>query len=107
EIVANLATALGHFLNFALELYALNQAETEALWARGWAALGKAAAAQSRQLAESEPARRFLGLLMQAIASGRAHVARPDGREPNCAEAWGWRRTPSAPGDSATEEWHQ
>src|SRR5205823_8075531 len=71
----------------------LEDAECDGLWRRGWAALGKAAAAQAHHQAGAEPARRFLELLRGAIASGRAHLAGPTGDRPDVVQsAWGWRR---------------
>lgn len=48
--------------------------------------------AQARFVAEASPPARFLSLLTSAIASGAAHVAGMDGRQPATAPAgWGWR----------------
>ena len=92
EIVANLAVGLRYFLRFAVDECAVTEPEADALYKRGWGALGEAAAEQARFQAGAEPAGRFLELLISSIASGRAHVAGPDGGAPrNNAEAWGWR----------------
>ena len=40
-------------------------------------------------------------LLSSALASGRAHVASPDGGAPEAPEAWGWHRT----GDGCKGRW--
>ncbi len=53
--------------------------------------MGEAAAAQRQHQAAGEPTRRFRELLSAAVASGRAHLAGPDGDEPASPEAWGWR----------------
>jgi Domain of unknown function (DUF3854)/Domain of unknown function (DUF927) len=90
-IMADLALGLRYFLLFANEVGAVSEAEAEELWVRGWLALGEAAADQSQHQAASEPTRRFRELLTAAVASGRAHLAGPNGHEPASPEAWGWR----------------
>src|SRR5919107_153296 len=104
-IVADLALGLRHFLLFANEAGALSEAEAEELWARGWLALGDAAAAQSQHQSANEPTQRFRELLSAAIASGRAHVADPGGDRPNKPEAWGWRPAVVGSADFEREEW--
>src|SRR5262249_20591581 len=62
-----------------------------------WAALLEVAAAQGEHLRDAEPTAQFLRLLAGALASGRAHVACPDGTAPAEPKGWGWRdeETPS------------
>jgi hypothetical protein len=91
EIVANLALGLRNLLMFALDVGAVTPEEAKALWRRGWKALGVAATSQSQHQVAQEPTRRFLELLSAAIASGRAHVADPEGEMPKNPKAWGWR----------------
>jgi hypothetical protein len=105
RIVADLALGLRYFLLFAHDAGALTAEEAERLWLRGWAALGDAAAAQGQHQAAGEPTRRFCELLSAAIASGRAHVAGPEGDEPEKPGAWGWRRATVGTGDYEREEW--
>lgn len=105
DIVANLAVGLRYYLAFAQEAGALTAGEADALWERGWQALGQAAALQSGHQAAEEPTRRFLELLAAAIASGRAHVAGPDGGPPDEPQAWGWRHVVVGTGDNEREEW--
>src|SRR5262249_24542971 len=50
-----------------------------------------AGAAQTEHVQAVEPTALFLRLLTATLASGRAHVAGPNGREPASPEAWGWR----------------
>ena len=50
-----------------------------------------AAAAQAGHVQAAEPATQFLRLLTAALASGRVHVAGPNGKEPDAPEVWGWR----------------
>lgn len=40
-----------------------------------------------------------------ALASGRAHVAGPEGGEPTTPEAWGWREVVIGAGDNERQEW--
>jgi hypothetical protein len=101
-IVADLALGLRYFLLFANESGAIDSKTARELWARGWRALGEAAPGQSQHQVAGEPTRRFRELLSAAIASGRAHVANPEGGEP---EAWGWRQATVGNGDLEREEW--
>jgi hypothetical protein len=103
--VADLALGLRHFLLFAHDAGALTAEEAERLWLRGWAALGEAAAVQGQHQAAGEPTRRFSELLSAAIASGRAHVAGPEGDEPEEPGGWGWRRATVGTGEYEREEW--
>src|SRR5215217_7222240 len=104
-IIADLALGLRYFLLFANEVGALSEAEAEKLWMRGWCALGKAAAAQSQHQAAGEPTGRFRELLSAAVTSGRAHVADPEGGEPQNPDAWGWRAVSFGSGDFEREKW--
>lgn len=105
EIVAHLAAGWWAFLAYAAAAGAVTADERAALWARGWAALGEAAGGQVRHQASGEPAGRFLDLLRAALGSGAAHVADPDGEEPDEPGAWGWRRKVVGTGDNARQEW--
>src|SRR5215211_3397756 len=104
-IVADLALGLRYFLLFAHESGAIDSETTRKLWARGWRVLGEAASGQSQHQVAGEPTRRFRELLSAAIASGRAHVANPEGGEPEVPEAWGWRQATVGSGDFEREEW--
>ena len=104
-IVADLALGLRHFLLFAHDAGALTAEEAELLWLRGWVALGEAAAVQGQFHVAGEPTRRFCELLCTAIVSGRAHVADPEGDEPEDPGAWGWRRATVGTGDYERDEW--
>jgi hypothetical protein len=104
-IIADLALGLRYFLLFAHESGAIDSEKARELWTRGWRALGEAASGQSQHQAAGEPTRRFRELLSAAVASGRAHVANPEGGEPEVPEAWGWRRASVGSGDFEREEW--
>jgi hypothetical protein len=104
EIVANLMVGLRYFLRYAAEVGAVSADEAKRLEAAWWAALGQAASAQAEHHEASECTNRFQALLRAALASGEAHVAGPDGREPENPAAWGWR--PIVVGGATTrEEW--
>ena len=104
-IVADLALGLRYFLLFANESGAIDSEKARELWARSWRALGEAASGQSQHQKAGEPTRRFRELLSAALASGRAHVANPEGGEPEVPEAWGWRQATVGSGDFEREEW--
>jgi hypothetical protein len=96
EIVANLLVGFRMYLRFAKETGAISPEDAAALLIRGEIALHAAAGAQTEHQTDQEPASRFLALLRAALASGRAHVAAPNGRRPDPAEPWGWRQSSAA-----------
>ena len=110
-IIADLAVGWRAFLRYAQGVEALTPHEADALWQRGWAALGQAAAVQAQHQAASEPASRFVELLGAALASGQAHVAAADGNAPErpddeeMPKQWGWRLRIIGTGDNEREEW--
>jgi hypothetical protein len=103
--VADLALGLRYFLLFAHESGAIDSERTRELWTRGWRVLGEAASGQSQHQEAGEPTRRFRELLSAALASGRAHVANPEGGEPEVPKAWGWRKATVGSRDLEREEW--
>jgi hypothetical protein len=106
EILANLALGLRYFLNFTQEAGVLGDLEAGELWQRGWQALRENAVAQASHHEAAEPTGRFLRLVGAALASGRAHVAGPDGGEPeDRPESWGWRQLTIGTGSYARDEW--
>jgi hypothetical protein len=90
-IIAELAVGMRYFLDYAQEVGAVTAAERDALARRCWAALKEAAAAQTKHVEAAEPTAQFLRLLSGALASGRAHIAGPDGLKPSQPETLGWR----------------
>jgi hypothetical protein len=105
DMVANLALGLSCFLAHGREIGAFTTQESDQLWERGYTALSEVAATQSAHQAAMEPAQRFMDLLRAAIASGRAHVAGPDGGAPEGSRAWGWRSVRVGSGAYAEKEW--
>lgn len=91
SIVGELQAGFELFLCFAVARAGLDKEESERLRRCCWAALLKAAAAQTRHLLAAEPASLFIRLLCSAVGSGAAHVAGPDGDQPHDPEALGWR----------------
>jgi len=105
SIVAELAIGWGLFLEFAQVTEAITAEQREHWWARGWQALGAIGMDQGHHQRVSNPARLFLSLLGSAVTSGRAHVAGPNGQEPDTPEAWGWRAVTVGLGDHERTEW--
>jgi hypothetical protein len=105
EIVANLAVGLRYFLEYAQESGAITKTLAEALWEDCWKALGEVASAQREHQASSDPVRRFLELLGAAISSGNAHVAGPEGNEPENPRGWGWREVTVGTYEHERTEW--
>jgi hypothetical protein len=104
-IVADLAIGLHYFFDFALEVGAIDADQCAVLARRGWQALEEAAELHAAHLTASEPCGMFIHLLTATIASGRAHVADPEGNVPMDAEAWGWRQVIIGTGQFSRSEW--
>ncbi len=104
-VVADLALGMERFLDFALTVGAIRAPEQVELSRRCWQALQEAAAAQARHIEAAEPCGYFLRLLAGVLASGRGHVAAPDGEAPDNAVRWGWRTVTAGSGDNARGEW--
>jgi len=96
-IVADLGAAWFAYLDFALEVGAIDAARHAKLRERVLGALEEAADLQGRQMAECEPAVRFVDLLRSALASGAAYISSMHGGPPLQAEIWGWRTDPRNP----------
>jgi hypothetical protein len=93
--LAELQSGWELFLEFALEVGAINRAEREALEERSQNAFIQLCALQATYQATSDPAMHFVALLRAALASGRAHVADRRGKVPDDAAVWGWQRKPN------------
>jgi hypothetical protein len=103
--IASLALGINYFLAFAQDIGALSPDACAQYWERCWRALLSAANQQGQHQDAHEPTRQFLSLLSAALASGRAHVAAPDGLAPQSPGAWGWRERVLGTGDFTREEW--
>ena len=80
------------WVQFALEVGAIDQAEQEELQKRCRDALRELMFLQARYQQPSDAASCFVSEIRAAIASGRAHVADRRGKVPELREAWGWRQ---------------
>jgi hypothetical protein len=104
-IIADLAAGWQYWLDYAVAAGAIDPAEQDALTQRVWTALREAGAGQAEQLAAAEPCGHFLRLLVAALASGRAHVAGPNGHAPkDAAEGWGWREVEVGTGENKRQD---
>jgi hypothetical protein len=104
--VASLAVGIRHWLRFAQEAGALTSVEAESLWLRCWTALLRVCEHQQRYQDTSEPTQHFLRLLSAVLVSGRAHLAGPDGGEPESPQGYGWRQVTTGAGPYITRAWH-
>ncbi len=104
EIIANLCVGLEYFFAFAEAVGAITAAAKSDLCRRAWSAMGEAAASQVENLAAAEPVDRFLRLISATLASGRAHLADPNGNEPIDSAAWGWREQRFGASENSREE---
>jgi hypothetical protein len=104
-IVADLILGLDRFLEFAQLSGAIRDDERAAVSRRCREALLRAVTAQARHIESAEPTALFFRLLSASVASGRAHLAGPDGLEPSQPTAWGWRQFRSGSGDHERSEW--
>ena len=105
DMIANLAIGFERFLQFAVHVGAIDAAQQQELWERGWRSLVELGEAQGDHIRSAEPTTRFLELLAAALASGDAHVAAPSGDAPESAVSWGWRQRTFGSGDHETERW--
>jgi hypothetical protein len=99
EAVANLFFGYGMFLDFAVDIGAINDKERQSFQNCCWHVLGQAAQKQAGLQRAAEPAQRFLDLLASAFTSGNACVVKRDGARPSEPAPWGWKR-------DSKGEWH-
>ena len=92
--LASVALGWEAFLSWTREDGLLGQTEIDTLWRRVLKTLSELAGEQGEQISQGDPARRFVELLGQVLAAGRAHVATTNGGRPESAEVWGWRWSP-------------
>jgi len=90
--LAELHTSFEIFLEFAAEVNAIDTIQCEALAQRCVVALNELLARQAKYHQAADPAKQFLTLLKAAIASGRAHASDREGKPPENAAVWGWRK---------------
>jgi hypothetical protein len=104
-VVADLVIGLRYLLRFAIEAGAIDQARSCQLWERGWTAICEVGTAQAEHVRAADPVEMFVRLLSAALASGRAHVADPDGGFPDTPAAWAWRLVTVGAGQHQRNEW--
>lgn len=90
DVVAHLAFGLRTFLNFAVDVGAINKTDAEQPYTSALGAMLEQAAEQREYLHAADPARRYLELIGAAIVAGEAHLNSPDGDCPKNPERWGW-----------------
>jgi hypothetical protein len=79
------------FLEFAVEIAAIDAARRQGLITECQNALAEAEAAMAADRAGSDPATRFLRLVGAGIIAGLAHLVNDAAQAPQNAEALGWR----------------
>ncbi|MEI6914775.1 MAG: DUF3854 domain-containing protein [Armatimonadota bacterium] len=92
---ASLMVGMTLFLRFALDHQAICQQDHLRLLDLAEKSLLGVMEDTSEQLADSDPAKRFLEILASAISGGNAHIAGSDGDQPKEPQRWGWRRRES------------
>lgn len=105
DISAELFYSFKSYLTYAADISALTAAEATLLEGTARQVFQETAKAQAAHQAASEPTTRFLDLLRAVIASGRAHLAAPDGDAPPMASAYGWRPRTIGAGENEHTEW--
>lgn len=91
ELTGSLALGLEQFLKFAIDVGAIQEAEREAIWKRGWDQLQKMAKNQFEYQSAEDPANRFIDLIRAAFAGHRAHLTNTKYQVPSEANSWGWK----------------
>ena len=105
DIVADLTLGWRVFIAFAFEAGAVSEGEMLRLGEHMRAALEQAAQSQAVHVTQAEPAKRYVVLVAEALASGAAHLAAANGGPPESAGAWGWREVTVGPPGGERWEW--
>jgi hypothetical protein len=87
---ASLLVGLRYFVDFALTVEALDDAEAVELFDRGREAILEAAGAQHQGQRNEDPVSKFLGTLHELFAAGKANVTSLTGSRPDNPGEWGW-----------------
>ncbi len=92
-IYGDLQAAECLWLDFALDIGAIDDAAHHWLTARSRDAILSAVAQQAVYQSSQDPVARFAGLIAEAIGGGHAHLANPQDPKgcPEDAGSWGWR----------------
>ena len=92
EIISNLQAGFEMFLQFSVEIGAIDDAVGQDLSQRCWEALCAVSAAQAKHQAATEPTERYLSLLRACLVSGQAHLMHLEGHDPDRnLMSCGWR----------------
>ncbi len=93
ETVAALAIGWEKFLDFSLEIAAIDEEQKREFFENAWLYLTRAANKQGDYLEGEDPIKRFLSLLSASFTSGHAHLRdHMTGQEPREAGLFGWQR---------------
>ena len=103
--VASLELGWHEWLAYATEAGAIAAAERDKCWARVRKALTRLGAEQERYQRDGDPVSVYLRSLIALVASGRAHLACPDGTEPADPGQWGWQTDGTAQPDDPRTIW--
>jgi hypothetical protein len=103
--VASLELGWHEWLAYAAEAEAITAAERDKCWARVRKALARLGAEQERYQRDGDPVSVYLRSLIALVASGRAHLACPDGTEPADPGQWGWQADGAARADDPRTIW--
>jgi hypothetical protein len=96
--LAELQSGFELWLEFALEIGAIDAAGRTELEQRCDRAFQELALLQTRYHKAGDPAQRFVGLVKAALTCGRAHVADRQGFAPESPATWGWQRKSTSQG---------
>jgi hypothetical protein len=105
--LAELAVGWGTFLDYAVDVGAIDRAERVSLETRVWAGLKAATDAQILLQTESDPVPRYLDLLRSVVTSGSGHIATISGEQPHNPAGFGWRSEEyyTGPEGGVSERW--
>lgn len=99
DLVAQFGVGLRFLADYAVALGVWTAEEATARWEGWWRVLGEVAARQTVYQSGADPAKRFVGLLTQALASGAGHLTSLSGEAPLPEpDQWGWRLRPAEAG---------
>jgi hypothetical protein len=103
--IASLELGWHEWLAYATEAGAISQSDRDRCWSRVRKALARLGAEQERYQRDGDPVSVYLRSLIALVASGRAHLAHPDGGPPADPGQWGWMADSSAHADDPRAMW--
>jgi hypothetical protein len=90
ENLDSLQFGFNTFLDFVLDIGAINEKEARTLTARSEKAFTQVAEGEQQKHANNDPARFFIRLVGSSLSMGRAHLADSAGKAPAGERLWGW-----------------